>query len=466
MLEIKLGFAPTRRSIFSAPDAIKYRGLTADRLRELGVSFVDIDDINPEGLLYDEKDRLKIVEKFKKEKIDGLFLPHCNFGTEYECARLAKDLNVPVLLWGPLDERPDENGVRLRDSQCGLFATGKVLRRFRVPFTYMTNCRLNDPVFERGVKDFLAVCNTVKVFRNTRILQISTRPFDFWSTMCNEGELLERFNIQLSPIPMTELMDAIRMAKSDMQDKIAETVAYLKEKTEVKIKENELASVAALKVAMRYLIDKYGCNAAGIQCWNALQEEIGIMPCAANALLNDEGFPVVCETDIHGAITAVLVEAAAMGQRSFFADWTIRHPDIPNGELLQHCGPWPISLAKDKVELTYPLAFEHPGSLTAEAKHGELTLARFDGDNGEYSILLGNAKGVDGPKCMGTYLWIEVDNIKRLEAKIVEGPYIHHCVGIHKNVVPILYEACKYIGVKPDLYDPIEEDVKAYLRGE
>ena len=190
------------------------------------------------------------------------------------------------------------------------------------------------------------------------------------------------------------------------------------------------------------------------------------MPCAANALLNDEGFPVVCETDIHGAITAVLVEAAAMGQRSFFADWTIRHPDIPNGELLQHCGPWPISLAKDKVELTYPLAFEHPGSLTAEAKHGELTLARFDGDNGEYSILLGNAKGVDGPKCMGTYLWIEVDNIKRLEAKIVEGPYIHHCVGIHKNVVPILYEACKYIGVKPDLYDPIEEDVKAYLRGE
>ena len=466
MVEIKLGFAPTRRSIFSAPDAIKYRGLTADRLRELGVSFVDIDDINPEGLLYDEKDRLKIVEKFKKEKIDGLFLPHCNFGTEYECARLAKDLNVPVLLWGPLDERPDENGVRLRDSQCGLFATGKVLRRFRVPFTYMTNCRLNDPVFERGVKDFLAVCNTVKVFRNTRILQISTRPFDFWSTMCNEGELLERFNIQLSPIPMTELMDAIRMAKSDMQDKIAETVAYLKDKTEVKIKENELASVAALKVAMRYLIDKYGCNAAGIQCWNALQEEIGIMPCAANALLNDEGFPVVCETDIHGAITAVLVEAAAMGQRSFFADWTIRHPDIPNGELLQHCGPWPISLAKDKVELTYPLAFEHPGSLTAEAKHGELTLARFDGDNGKYSILLGNAKGVDGPKCMGTYLWIEVDNIKRLEAKIVEGPYIHHCVGIHKNVVPILYEACKYIGVKPDLYDPIEEDVKAYLRGE
>lgn len=466
MVKIKLGYAPTRRSIFSAPDAVKYRGLTRQRLEELGVEFVDIDDINEEGLLYDENDRLKIVEKFKREKIDGLFLPHCNFGTEYLCARLAKDMNVPVLLWGPLDERPEPNGVRLRDTQCGLFATGKVLRRFQVPFTYMTNCRLSDPVFERGIRDFLAVCNIVKTFRNIRILQIAPRPYDFWTTMCNEGELLEKFNIQLAPIPMPELMDAVKAAKEEGTE-VQRVVAYCREKMEIKVKDDELENVAALKVGMSNLIKKYGCNAAAIQCWNALQSELGIMPCAANALLNDEGIPVVCETDIHGAITALLVEAAGMGEtRSFFADWTIRHPDIENGELLQHCGPWPISIAKEKAQLTYPLAFDHPGSLTAEARHGDVTLCRFDGDNGEYSMLLGNAKGVEGPRCMGTYLWIEVENIKRLEAKVVEGPYIHHCVGIHKNVVPVLYEACKYIGVKPDLYDPIEEEVKAYLRGE
>ena len=92
-------------------------------------------------------------------------------------------------------------------------------------------------------------------------------------------------------------------------------------------------------------------------------------------------------------------------------------------------------------------------------------LARFDGDNGEYSLLLGNARGIDGPRGMGTYLWVEVDNIKRLEAKIVEGPYIHHCVGIHKDVVPVLYEACKYIGVKPDLYDDVEQRVIDTIHG-
>ncbi len=79
MATIKLGFAPTRRSIFSAPDAIKYRKLTADRLKELGITFVDITDVNEEGLLYDDGDMQKIAAKFKAEGIDGLFLPPLQF---------------------------------------------------------------------------------------------------------------------------------------------------------------------------------------------------------------------------------------------------------------------------------------------------------------------------------------------------------------------------------------------------
>ena len=466
MADIILGLAPTRRSIFSAPDAVKYANLTRDKLKQLGVTVVDIEDISEDGLLHDDQDRIQIAEKFKAAGVDGLFFPHGNFGTEYEVARLARELNVPVLLWGPRDERPDENGIRLRDSQCGLFATGKVLRRFQIPFTYLCNCRLEDPEFERGIRNFLGVCNVVKAFRKIRILQIGPRPFDFWSTMCNEGELLEKFNVQLAPVPMPELTAEMKKAKEE-HTKVAEVMDYCRRTFEVKIKDGELENVAALKIAMRKLADRYGCNAVAIQCWNALQEEIKIMPCAANSLLNEEGLPVVCETDIHGAITAVMCEAAGMDTaRSFFADWTVRHPDNENGELLQHCGPWPVSCASCKPSIGYPLAFDYPGAVEAEAKHGDMTLCRFDGDNGEYSLLLGNAKGIDGPYTKGTYVWVEVENLKRLEAKIVEGPYIHHCVGIHKNVVPVLFEACKYLGIKPDLYDNNEEEVRGFIRGE
>lgn len=85
--------------------------------------------------------------------------------------------------------------------------------------------------------------------------------------------------------------------------------------------------------------------------------------------------------------------------------------------MLQHCGLFPFSVAKDKPAIGYPLAFDSPGAVEAEAKGGELTLCRFDGDNGEYSLLLGKARGIEGPYTKGTYLWIEVDNLKRLEEK-------------------------------------------------
>lgn len=75
MAKVVLGFAPTRRSIFSAPDAIKYANLTRDRLTELGVEFVDITDINEEGLLYDDNDRVKVAEKFKAAGSTDCFCP-------------------------------------------------------------------------------------------------------------------------------------------------------------------------------------------------------------------------------------------------------------------------------------------------------------------------------------------------------------------------------------------------------
>ena len=46
MDKIVIGFAPTRRSIFSAPAAVEFANHTRQKLKELDVAFVDIDDIN------------------------------------------------------------------------------------------------------------------------------------------------------------------------------------------------------------------------------------------------------------------------------------------------------------------------------------------------------------------------------------------------------------------------------------
>lgn len=468
MDKIRIGFAPTRRNLFSAEAAIEYADYTRDKLNELGIDYVDIQEINEDSLLYDDEGVEKIAEKFNTAKIDGLFIANVNFGTEYACARLAKKLNVPVLLWGPKDETPAEDGSRLRDTQCGLFAIGKVLRRFKVPFTYLQNCDIDSPAFERGVKDFVRVCNVVKTFKATRILQVGPRPFDFWTVMCNEGELLEKFNISLSPVPIEELIQEIEQVKKNDYGSVQEAIDYFDQTTEIQISETDLEMVAALKVALKSLCKKYGCNSGVIQCWTALQDKIGILPYASLSLLQEEGIPFVCETDVHGAISELLIEAASLGEhRSIFADVNCRHPENKNGELLQHLGVFAYSTAETKPILPpRHFVFDYPGSVAFRAIKDEYTLCRFDGDNGEYSLLMGTGKGIDGPYNQGTYLYLEFENLNRLEFKLVEGPYIHHVAAVRKNVVPVLYEACKYLGVKPDFYDPIEENVKAYLRGE
>lgn len=69
---------------------------------------------------------------------------------------------------------------------------------------------------------------------------------------------------------------------------------------------------------MKYYAEENGCNAIAIQCWDSLQQALHVMPCCANALLTEEGLPVACETDIHGAITSILVQAAGMGKSPSF----------------------------------------------------------------------------------------------------------------------------------------------------
>lgn len=474
MSKLRLGYAPTRRFTFSKEDAYRYKVEIREKMESFGldIDIVDLEEMNSEGLLYDDLYGAdEIIEHFQKEKVDAVFFPHCNFGTEETVARVARAIGKPVLLWGPRDEAPLKDGNRLRDTQCGLFATGKVLRRFNVPFTYITNCRVNDPVFERGFINFIAAANVVKAFNSLRILQIGPRPSSFLTMIVNEGELLERFGIEIHPITIEDIKQTSRKIAAKESPELDEAIQYIKTNLEaIDVSDEDIRKIAALKVAMKTLAAKNNCTAIAIQCWSSLQDSIGIMPCLANAILTDEQIPVTCETDIHGAITSIMVQAATMNSLpTFFADLTIRHPENDNGELLYHCGNFPVSLSvEDKPKLRRHFLFDDhaPGTHEGEIRGGSMTLARFDGDHGEYSIFLGKAKGIEGPFTRGSYVWAEVNDWPLWEEKLVTGPYVHHSVGIHANVIPALYEACKYIpGLSPDPVDPTEDEIRAWLRG-
>ena len=50
------------------------------------------------------------------------------------------------------------------------------------------------------------------------------------------------------------------------------------------------------------------------------------------------------------------------------------------------------------------------------------------------------------------------------EEKLINGPYIHHVVGIHKKIAPVLYEASRYIkNLNFDPVDPTEKEIKDWI---
>ena len=65
-------------------------------------------------------------------------------------------------------------------------------------------------------------------------------------------------------------------------------------------------------------------------------------------------------------------------------------------------------------------------------------------------MFAGEAKTTTGPKTTGTYVWMEVDNWKRWEEKLMFGPYIHHLGVTYGNYLPVLREVARYLDIEFD----------------
>lgn len=471
---LRLGFIPTRRGMcgekaFNRASALEQKRAIEAEIRRFPVDLVTLDALNEEGLLYDGLQASEAARMMTAANVEALFAPHCNFGCEDAVAKVAAAVGRPLLLWGPGDEVIDAQGYRYRDSQCGLFATSKVLQRVGVPFSYITTCGLKDPLFRRGFENFIRAASAVKMLRRARIGQISLRPEAFWSVKVNEGELLEQFGLEIVPLTLKELEGRFKLALTErraISREVEELTGFFKA---VNFPTEALDRVAALELAISRWAEEFGLDAAATTCWAPMFETTGLAPCLALSQLSERGLPTVCECDIHGAVSALLIMGAAMGDSStFLADITIRHPELPNRELLWHCGVFPKSMCGDAIEPTLEEHYNRKAPAVSHfaMKKGDVTLARFDGARGRYSLLMGECRVAEGPENLGTYGWMDFKDWPRWEHKLIYGPYIHHCAGAYGRYAAPLYEACRFIpGLSPDPVEPSAEEIQSALRG-
>jgi L-fucose isomerase-like protein len=451
-----LGLAPIGKFVFSHEDAMRYKGQTEALLKRMGIRYVNLDGVIPDGMVRDQKHVEPAVAYLKRQGVEALFMPHCNFGTESACGMIGKKMDVPTLLWGPRDEAPLTDGTRLRDTLCGLFASSKVLHKLGVPFTYIENCRMEDPLLESGIRDFMGAANVVKGLRRMKIGMIGKRIDFFWTCIVNESELLERFGIEVLPLDMIVVIRAVKARAAHKRAAYLEEIDSFGKKGvhfEGFATMDPVIHVLAFRDEMLYLAEEHGLTGFAVESFMSICEELGAMVEFSLAELSDRGIPAACETDIHGAISSILLQKASMDKSmTFLADLTIRHPERDDAVLLWHCG-FPLSLRDPKQQASigthWILPGIPPGSTHWKMKDGPLTICRFDGDRGSYSLVAGEGKTCDGPATQNVYCWMQVDDWPRWERHFIEGPFIHHVAASYGQHARILKEACRYIpGVK------------------
>jgi L-fucose isomerase-like protein len=460
MKNITLGLAPIGKFIFSHQDAIRHKRAVQQKLQDLGIDYIDLDGALPadDGIIRSQAGVGAAVRHFSG-KIDALFMPHCNFGTEGAAGELAKEMGLPTLIWGPRDDAPLADGSRLRDTLCGMLASSKVVRKMvGNKFTYIENCRVEDGVFTDGVTGFARAAAVVKAAKNIRVGLVGARIDFFWSCIVNESELLEKYGVKIIPVEIAAFIKRV-------EEKARENDAAYRERLEALksswldpsgIPEAQLVKGIAAADVLVQLRDELELTSIAVQNFYSLGEALGGGAALYTALAN-ESVPIADESDIHGAISSSLIAAAKTEDSPvFFPEYVVRHPEDDNTVCMWHVGA-PVSLrdpsaGKLCVMPPWILPGDKPIQLQMKLKNGPLTVCRFDGDTGCYRLGVGQGELVDGPYTRDFYGWLKVNDWRKWERQLIEGPYIHHCSAAYGHCADALIEACKYLDLDVEVY--------------
>ena len=451
---VKIGLVAMRRNTTDRPKGTfltwysaeqrgkKFVDYIENNFANENVSFVDNKGIGCADLVFDDASAAEVVERFQNEKVDAVMIINCNFGNEEAAADIVKALGKPALLWAPLDDEYYVDGMRPTDSQCGLFGISRQLQRYHVPFSHLPCCRVESEEFKEGFERFTRVACMVKNFTGMRIGQIGARPSPFFSVIWNESELMSKFGIRIVALNFAMIEQRMKAAPELYADEIAEYEEFFTKNYALdELTPKYIKSMATLAVVYKNLFKEFNLDVISAECWTATPVMFdGLAPCAAYGLLGDLGYMVSCESDVHCAMTMALLKSATFGKgKPLFGEFTVRHPENKNAELLWHCGPFPLS-EKDpdsKARLVNQREW-------FRGRNGTYTVARIDQEDGNYMILPLLCNTTKGPETHGTYIWGEFDNLQAVEDRLIDGPYIHHFVEILGDYTEEIKEFCKY----------------------
>lgn len=373
----------------------------------------------------------------KSKKIDGVIVTLPNFGDEKGVAETIKrsGLNVPILIHAEPDAQDKMSIANRRDSFCGKISVCNNLRQAGIPYTLTSShtVKVTSPQFKKDLADFASVCRVIKGLKNARFGAIGARTGAF-NTVRYSEKILELSGISVETIDLSEIFGRV--------ERLADNNRGVKRKLNAIQKYIPTESVPAdklLKMAkFGYVVDKWvkenELDGTAIQCWTALEEFFGIVPCTLMSMMSESLVPSACEVDITGLLGMYILQLAG-GTPSAILDWNNNYGVEPDKAVLFHCSNLPKSFFKNsKMDYQEIIAGavgkdNTYGTVVGRIAPGKATFCRTTTDDVAATIGVYVGEGEftnDKLETFGGFGVIKIANLQRLMQYVCKMGYEHH----------------------------------------
>jgi len=390
--------------------------------------------------------------KAKREDIHGVIVTLPNFGDERGVADALKlaGLDVPVLVHAWADDPKKMSIKHRRDSFCGKISVCNNLLQYNIPFslTSIHTMEPNTKAFEKELDWFASVCRVANGLRGCRVGALGARPGAF-NTVRYSEKLLEENGISVDTLDLSEALGrAERLADSDgkVKRRVKAIQAYVPTDD---IPAEALVKMAKLSAVVDEWMAEAELDALAVQCWTAMEEYLGVVPCTVMSMLSEKLCSAACEVDVCGAISMHAM-ALASQEPSFLVDWNNNYGNDPNQCVAFHCSNLPKSCL-DSAKMDYQQIIA--GSVGKERTYGTV-VGRIKPKPMTYTRIatmdsLGRIAGYVGEgmftadklATFGGYGVATIPNLQDLLKYICNNGFEHHVAMNHSRCARAVYEA-------------------------
>ncbi len=375
--------------------------------------------------------------KQHRDEIDGVLVALPNFGDERAIANTLRfaGLDVPVLLQAfPDDPSKMLMGGR-RDSFCGKISACNNLWQYGIRYSLTAEHTVapDSEAFRADLAAFAATCRVVKGLRNPRIGALGARPAAF-NTVRYSEKLLERAGITVETLDLSEVFGRIhRLADDDapVREKLENIDKYVNSNNTPK---PSLVKMAKFGVVVDEWMKSHELAGTSVQCWTAMQEFFGVVPCTIMSMMSNSLLPSACETDMVGMIGMYALQLASESP-SAIVDWNNNYGGDPDKSVIFHCSNLPKhffeNVRMDFQEIIAGSVGKENtfGTVVGRVKAGPLTYCRVSTDDlaGKMRAYVGEGEITsDRLNSFGGYGVVRIPGLQKLLHYICRNGYEHH----------------------------------------